>query len=148
MEATTQTEEEERVEEIHMSGVSAACLFRKMRLQREGRFGLPPSLSQRANYGERDGGGAEEEAADVGQGLALHHNVVLVLHHLGNSSFTAQFTQVLCIRASIQNAFCGPHKVMRSPKLCDVADVTKVAACGPGRSGWVGEIGGSTYAIP
>ena len=47
-------------------------------------------------------------------------------------------------RASIQNAVCGPHKVMRSPKLCDVADVTKVAACGPGRSGRVGEIGGST----
>ena len=37
---------------------------------------------------------------------------------------------------------------MRSPKLCDVADVTKVAACGPGRSGRVGEIGGSTYAMP
>ena len=50
--------------------------------------------------------------------------------------------------ASIQNAFCGPHKVMQSPKLCDVADVTKVAACGPGRSGRVGEIGGSTYAMP
>ena len=40
------------------------------------------------------------------------------------------------IRASIQNAFCGPHKVMRSPKLCDVADVTKVAACGSGLAGW------------
>ena len=65
----------------------------------EGWVGLPPS--QRANDGEGDGGGAEEEAADVGQGLALHHNVVLVLHHLGNSSFTAQFTQVLCIRGQI-----------------------------------------------
>ena len=37
---------------------------------------------------------------------------------------------------------------MRSHKLCDVADVTKMAACGSGSSGWVGEIGGSTYAMP
>ena len=57
--------------------------------------------SQRADDGEGDGGGAEEEAADVGQGLALHHNVVLVLYHLGNSSFTVQFTQVLCISGQI-----------------------------------------------
>ena len=70
-----------------------------MRLQREGWFGLPPL--QRADDGEGDGGGAEEEAADVGQGLALHHNVVLVLYRLGNSSFIVLFTQVLCIWGQI-----------------------------------------------
>ena len=35
---------------------------------------------------------------------------------------------------------------MRSLNLCDVANITKVAACGivfTGRSGWVGKIGGS-----
>ena len=35
---------------------------------------------------------------------------------------------------------------MQSRNLCDIADVTKVAACSfvaTGRSGWVGEIGGS-----
>ena len=36
---------------------------------------------------------------------------------------------------------------MRSLKLCDVSDVTKVAACGTGRSGRVGEIGGSYITL-
>lgn len=55
------------------------------------------------------------------------------------------------IRASIQNAFCGPHKVMRSPKLCDVTDVTKVAACRivfTGRLGRVGRSADCSYAMP
>ena len=45
--------------------------------------------------------------------------------------------------ASIQNEFCGPHKVMRSQKLCDVADVSKGAACSKmatAKLGWAGEI--------
>ena len=63
------------------------------------------------------------------------------------AKFIEDSPATLCIRASIQNAFCGPHKVMRSPKLCDVADVTKVAPCGPGRSGRVREVGGQTYAL-
>ena len=43
---------------------------------------------------------------------------------------------------SIQKELGGPHNFMRSLKLCDVADVTKVAAYGTGRSGRVGKIGG------
>ena len=37
----------------------------------------------------------------------------------------------------------GPHNFMRSLNLCDVPDVSKVAACGivaTGRLGWVAEI--------
>ena len=53
-----------------------------------------------------------------------------------------------CPGCRFRRSFVNRIKLSDRLKLCDVADVTKVAACGPGRSGRVGEIGGSTYAMP
>ena len=54
------------------------------------------SQSQRTDDGKGDRRGADAEAADVRQGAALHHHVLVVLFHLGD--FLLSFTPWLDMR--------------------------------------------------